>query len=111
MFDYRKFYFDTLGIEDKQGYDIHHIDFNRENNSIKNLVMLDSKLHHKYHMCVNALNSQLNELGHKEVSVDLVCQHTEYYYAMLEKLIDAQYQIHKAIVLRDCQLYKRQIEG
>lgn len=49
-FDYRKYYAEYYGIEIPDGFDIHHIDGDRENNNIDNLIMLPSKLHHKYHM-------------------------------------------------------------
>lgn len=47
--DYRKFYEEQCNIEVPIGYEIHHIDSDRTNNDIRNLVMLPSKLHHDYH--------------------------------------------------------------
>lgn len=31
---------------------IHHIDLNKKNNNIENLILLPTKLHSKYHMCI-----------------------------------------------------------
>lgn len=49
-FNYRKYYAEYYGIDIPEEFDIHHIDGNRNNNSIDNLIMLPSKLHRKYHM-------------------------------------------------------------
>jgi hypothetical protein len=50
MPNYRKFYIDSLNItEDISEYDIHHIDMNRGNNLLTNLLLLPKKLHHSYH--------------------------------------------------------------
>lgn len=49
MKNYRKIYEAKCNIKIPKGYEIHHIDFNRENNDISNLVMLPKKLHQEYH--------------------------------------------------------------
>lgn len=55
--NYRKFYEKQCNIKIPKGYEIHHIDRNRENNDIKNLVMLPKKLHKQYHFRLTILNS------------------------------------------------------
>jgi hypothetical protein len=47
--DYIKLYEAETKRKVKKGYDIHHIDKNRNNNSILNLVALPKELHQKYH--------------------------------------------------------------
>lgn len=48
--DYVKFYKQELGISfSGKKYDIHHIDQNRDNNSLDNLLLLPKRLHHQYH--------------------------------------------------------------
>lgn len=47
--NYRKFYKTALGVDVSTKFDIHHIDFDRNNNSITNLVALPRKLHQDYH--------------------------------------------------------------
>ena len=47
--DYRKFYENELGIIVEKSFDIHHIDSNRKNNELTNLVAIPKKLHMKYH--------------------------------------------------------------
>ena len=56
--NYRKLYEKHYGIKIPPEYDIHHIDFNRDNNSIENLLLLPKDLHRKLHWvrntsCVN----------------------------------------------------------
>lgn len=56
--NYRKLYEKHYGIKIPPEYDIHHIDFNRNNNDIKNLILLPKSLHRKLHWvrntsCVN----------------------------------------------------------
>lgn len=53
--NYRKFYKDYYGIDFDKNYDIHHIDFNHDNNDISNLILLPRELHQKYHELVQQL--------------------------------------------------------
>lgn len=57
-FDYRKFYKEYYGIDFGSEYSIHHIDFNRDNNSIHNLILLPKRLHRRYHFVLNALGAE-----------------------------------------------------
>lgn len=47
--DYRKKYKDFFKIQFGKQYDIHHIDFNHENNNIENLLLLPKDLHKRLH--------------------------------------------------------------
>lgn len=49
MAHYRTIYKKHYGIKFSSEYVIHHIDENRENNDIKNLLLLPRVLHSKYH--------------------------------------------------------------
>lgn len=60
MKNYRKIYEEKCGIKIPDGYDIHHIDFDRNNNDITNLVMLPKKLHQEYHKLVNIPEFKMN---------------------------------------------------
>lgn len=46
---YRKKYQDYFKIQFGKEYDIHHIDFNHENNNIENLLLLPKDLHQRLH--------------------------------------------------------------
>jgi hypothetical protein len=55
--DYRKFYEEKTGEEIPEGFEVHHLDFDRENNNIKNLVALPSAIHMIYHSCLKEFES------------------------------------------------------
>lgn len=50
----KKYSFITNKVKPR-GFEIHHIDSDRENNSISNLVLLPRKLHREYHKRKNAV--------------------------------------------------------
>lgn len=55
MAGYIKIYEDAYGITwDRKMYHVHHIDRNRANNDIKNLVLLPAKLHQELHSIPSA---------------------------------------------------------
>lgn len=47
--DYRSIYEKATGVVLPLSFDVHHIDGNRDNNDIMNLVALPKELHHQYH--------------------------------------------------------------
>lgn len=49
MKDYRKLYKEHYGIDFGSEYVIHHIDENRNNNDISNLILIPSTLHSQFH--------------------------------------------------------------
>lgn len=53
--DYRKLYKEHYNIEFGPDMVVHHIDFDRTNNSINNLLLLPSRLHAKYHLVLSML--------------------------------------------------------
>lgn len=50
---YKKLYEKETGKEVPVGFDLHHIDEDKGNNDILNLVAIPKKLHQKYHSCTN----------------------------------------------------------
>lgn len=48
--NYRAFYESELKVSLPESFEVHHIDENRENNLITNLVALPKELHQKYHL-------------------------------------------------------------
>lgn len=67
--NYRKFYEEECNIKIPKGYEIHHIDMNRENNNIENLVMLPKKLHKQYHFYLSMIKSFPFEISTKITSI------------------------------------------
>lgn len=57
---YRKLYESHYGIKIPPGYEIHHIDQNRNNNDIDNLILLPKKLHSQLHWVHNILSGYFN---------------------------------------------------
>lgn len=57
MTDYRNIYAEHYGIEIPIGYVVHHIDGNRENNDIVNLLLMPARLHCKYHFYKRIVDS------------------------------------------------------
>ena len=53
MTDYNKLYAQTYGITWDADLEIHHIDRNRQNNDISNLILLPGYLHHELHIRLN----------------------------------------------------------
>lgn len=53
--DYRQKYKDYYNIDFGREMVVHHIDFNRGNNDISNLLLLPNNLHAKYHLTLQML--------------------------------------------------------
>ena len=52
MTQYRKFYADFYGITwDTKEMEVHHVDFNHENNDIRNLILLPKEIHRHRSPC------------------------------------------------------------
>lgn len=49
MEDYKRKYEKLCNVKIPKNYEIHHIDMDRTNNNIYNLVMLPKELHQQYH--------------------------------------------------------------
>ena len=56
MANYRDKYKEFFGIDFNRNLEVHHIDFNRENNSIDNLVAIPRIIHNEYHRIITALS-------------------------------------------------------
>lgn len=55
--DYRRKFKRYYGIDFSTEYVVHHIDFDRSNNDMSNLMLLPRKLHSRYHFCVSAMRA------------------------------------------------------
>lgn len=72
--EYKKYY----NINFDSSYVVHHMDFNRENNDISNLVLLPRKLHAKYHMILGSLGcSKENALLDLRLSQKVMSTYSE----------------------------------
>jgi len=55
--NYRQIYNKHYGIKIPKWYDIHHLDLNRSNNEIRNLLLIPKGLHARYHFLINTTES------------------------------------------------------
>lgn len=63
MKDYRKLYAEAYGIEwDTKKYEVHHMDFNHDNNDLDNLVLVPKTLHHQYHFTLETVKQNVKSL-------------------------------------------------
>ena len=72
MVNYRKIYKDYYRLEFNNEFDVHHIDRDRSNNDIHNLILLPQKLHHEYHMVIDKNFSLIEMWGYEKFPFDLV---------------------------------------
>lgn len=76
--NYRKLYEKKLNIKIPDGYHVHHIDCDKVNNNILNLMHMPNKLHHRYHYwrCLAmqwiSVNPQLLIMSHELNSNKLI---------------------------------------
>ena len=61
MFDYVKYYKEYYHIHFDKSYHIHHIDLDKKNNEISNLILLPSDLHIRYHYILKVINNNCKE--------------------------------------------------
>ena len=60
--NYRELYEEHYNIKIPDGFVIHHIDGNRMNNNINNLLMLPLELHARYHFYLNQVRENWHVL-------------------------------------------------
>lgn len=83
-FDYRQYYKDYYGIGfDGREFGVHHIDLDRENNDIKNLILLPKDLHKRYHDLLPYVQSLIDNKSLKTI-IDINNGQTLYYDEMKE---------------------------
>lgn len=66
--DYREKYKKHYGISFGDEYDVHHLDFNHQNDDMENLLLLPKRLHHQYHFAISKLPVENGKLA-LEVSI------------------------------------------
>ena len=71
--NYRKAYKQRYRIDFGSDYDIHHIDMNRENNNIQNLILLPKELHQRLHRSINAAMNGKDVFKYECCANQLVC--------------------------------------
>lgn len=59
--NYRQYYKEYYGIEFGKEFSVHHIDMNRDNNDISNLLLIPKELHHRLHFTFNVYMESCKE--------------------------------------------------
>jgi len=101
---FKKYY----GIDFSNDYEIHHIDLDRGNNNIENLMILPRALHHKYHFYLSATKFPTDDKLRRSIDAKIcggLLNKSGYEFEMLAGLID---------VLRECAPwydYKLYLDG
>ena len=93
-FDYRQFYKDYYGIEFGDDYVVHHIDMDKTNNDIRNLLLLPKSLYAKYNLCVTALGGMDNIKNLDFAPTEYQSGTTDYQYKMLINLCEALIEVN-----------------
>ena len=99
--NYRLKYKRYYNIDFDNTYDIHHMDFNHNNNDIDNLLLLPKKLHAKYHLCLEILGCPTGKL---EFNAKINANFEGGQYIYLKMLGEALEEISK------WKYYKMQLE-
>lgn len=102
--DYRKYYKKIVGDIPKD-YEIHHIDFDRSNNYIYNLVALPKSLHRKYHQVL----LWFNDYNWKNMKPDLQLYskkninygYNNFVFIILKEFMDCYLECQKYIEKRN----------
>ena len=107
--NYKKIYKDNIHITwDTKIFHVHHIDRDRSNNKIHNLVLIPSKLHSAYHFflgCIHPYYKSIDDFFTVSEADVLSCNN-------IKRFIDSKNDIFTFISLRDCLIsgflkYKR----
>ena len=103
--NYREFYEDQTGVKIKKGFEIHHIDQNRKNNSIENLIAIPKKLHRQFHKYYDEWNMCI--LSKKQVplstsiSVDFYEGITKGYFKACKSINNYELEKYNLINIRN----------
>lgn len=104
--NYRKLYENKLHIKIPKTYEIHHIDFDRKNNNIMNLVALPKKLHNKYHTLLRRYEGLRYKVQTKlQSGIEPGIAVNEYIklndLKIIEEFIDVWYECQHYVLYRD----------
>lgn len=107
-FNYRRFYKEYYGIDFDSEYEIHHIDFDKENNDINNLLLLPRKLHRQYHFVLNACGA-VN--GKVNMDFQVYGESHGYNYKMMENLCEIMKEIDQWVLKKEHMDYAKYVQN
>ena len=97
--NYRLKYKKHYNIDFDRNYDVHHIDFNRENNNISNLLLLPKILHSKYHAYKQEFEMYCSDKIDLKLNYNSTIRRDLYLYYQ-EKLLDVIREIQDWITMK-----------
>ena len=105
QFDYRKFYKDYYGISFNDDMVIHHLDWNRNNNDISNLLLIPKEIHNMFHKSCLHVQDSFNRYGNPknlllEKGITIVAQNASMYFKAIDEM--AIWNGYKALSYRYC---------
>lgn len=68
--NYRQYYKDYFGIDFGPEMAVHHIDFDRSNNNIENLLLMPKELHSRYHWYISSLGGAKTGMIDPDMKID-----------------------------------------
>lgn len=98
---YRKYYEQYLQIKLDRKFVVHHIDSNRSNNDILNLVAIPTKLHVNYHQTKFKFDEAVLEITNSMYFYGI---HKAKFNKIINEFIDIKNELSKYIADRDCKL-------
>lgn len=91
--DYRKFYMEQLFLKElSNDFEIHHIDFNHDNNELVNLLALPKKLHNDLHKTFSKLQQNFVFKGELKSNISNGFKSLNYYSVSVSKYTDIYYE-------------------
>ena len=102
--NYRKYYREKLEVNLDSSFVVHHIDGNRQNNDILNLVALPKRLHLKYHNQKAKYDFVVNSIN--EWNYFFKCEYKKYFSA-IELFMDVKNEVAEYILIRDNILHNK----
>lgn len=91
--NYRLYYKKYYNIEFDKKYEVHHIDFNRDNNEISNLLLLPRELHQKYHNWLQEHCGVDNKNGIIELPTNSFSQWDLHYWSKTHEFEEIYYKV------------------
>jgi hypothetical protein len=105
QFDYRKFYKDYYGITFDDDMVIHHLDWNRNNNDISNLLLIPKEIHNMFHKSCRYVKDIIERYGNPQMlvlekGVTIISQHANQYFKAIDEM--AIWNGYKALDYKYC---------
>lgn len=97
--NYRQYYKEYYGIEFGEDYSVHHIDMNRDNNDISNLLLIPKEVHENFHKSAYSYEYGIKSINPNLKHICTCCLNPE--IEMLDIYIDAVIEIQKWIGYKD----------